>query len=272
MKPFLTRCLTNYLPYALLLTLLTACSGIQLPKTSPLPELEQQQALARLKALADEPQPPSVETGYELSWNILGQSGRMTALLQMDEPDQLRFSAFDPLGRTLYLAVSDGRLFTVVDNRGALVRRGQIDGTSWRSLVPEPLGLKDMGPLLAGRVGHIAPGLIKASQNPEQTGYWFVWKDGRELVHHVLLDRAQELVARHLLLDKKGKILLDVVYLNYDQDRETGYFWPKNTEVSGSLVKGKLVLERSGELSFDPLPVSVFYLDIPPHFKVEQLR
>ena len=71
---------------------------------------------------------------------------------------------------------------------------------------------------------------------------------------------------------KKKELLLDVVYLNYDQDRETGYFWPKNTELSGNLIKGTIKLERSGILSFDPLPLSVFHLDIPPHFKVEQVR
>ena len=88
----------------------------------------------------------------------------------------------------------------------------------------------------------------------------------------MLLDRERDLVARHLLLGKKDEILLDVTYLNYDQDRETGYFWPKTTELSGSLVKGTIKLERSGALSFDPLPLSVFRLDVPSHFKVEQLH
>ncbi len=258
--------------YLFILTLLTACGGVKLPKTSPLPLVEQQKAIAHLKALAAEPQPQSIETGYDITWNILGQSGRVSAHLQMDEPDQLRFSAHDPLGRTLYLAVSDGERFTMVDNRAAQVRRGRVDGASWRSVIPEPLSLKDMAPLLGGRLENTLPSLIKAAQNPEETGYWFIWQDKRALTHHVLLDRERDLVVRHLLLGKKDEILLDVTYLNYDQDRETGYFWPKTTELSGSLVKGTIKLERSGALSFDPLPLSVFRLDVPSHFKVEQLH
>ena len=258
--------------YLIILSLLTACGGVKLPKTSPLLEVEQRAAIAHLKALAAEPQPQAVETGYEVSWNILGQSGRVSAHLQVDEPDQLRFSAHDPLGRTLYLAVSDGENFTMVDNRAALVRRGRVDGASWRAAVPEPLTLKDIAPLLGGRLANTLPSLIKAAQNLEKTGYWFIWQDKLDLTHHVLLDRERNLVARHLLVNKKNELLLDLVYLNYDQDRETGYFWPKNTELSGTLIKGTIKLERSGQLSFDPLPLSVFRLDIPPHFKVEQLR
>lgn len=272
MKSFFFQRLGSLGPCLIILSVLTACGGVKLPKTSPLLEVEQRAAIAHLKMLAAEPQPQAVETGYELSWNILGRSGRVSAHLQMDEPDQLRFSAHDPLGRTLYLAVADGESFTLVDNRAAQVRRGRVDGASWRSIIPEPLTLKDMTPLLGGRLENTLPGQIKAAQNQEQTGYWFIWQDTRGLSHHVLLDRERNLVARHLLLGKKKELLLDLVYLNYDQDRETGYFWPKNTELSGSLIKGTIKLERSGSLSFDPLPLSVFRLDIPPHFKVEQLR
>ena len=160
----------------------------------------------------------------------------------------------------------------MVDNRAALVRRGRVDGAFWRSVVPEPLALKDVASRLGGRLENALPALIKAAQNPERTGYWFIWQDKRGLTHHVLLDRERNLIARHMLLGKKDEILLDAVYLNYGQDRETGYFWPQKTELSGSLIKGTINLERSGQLSFDPLPLSVFRLDIPPHFKVEQLR
>ncbi len=275
MNHLLVRVLVHSGLCVLILVLLSACGGISLPKTSALPALEQREAIERLTTLAQEPLPPSVETDYLISWNILGSSGRVDAVLLMDEPDQLRFSAHDPLGRTLYLAVSDGTNFTMVNNRAATVRRGRVDGASWRSVVPEPLILADIVPLLGGRVHGLTStlsGQIEAAQNPEQTGYWFVWQDSRKFSHHLLLDRERNLVARHLLVDKKDTILLDVSYLNYDLDEETGYYWPKTTEVSGSIVKGKLLLERQGLLSFDPLPVATFFLELPSHFKVEQLR
>ncbi len=272
MKRPLSRHVATHGLCALLLVFVSACSGVNVPKTVSLPPLEERKALASLERLHAEHLPSSVETGYELSWEILGSSGRITALLQMDAPDQLRLGAYDPLGRTLYLAVADGRFFTLVDNRAALVRQGRVDGAAWRALVPAPLTLEDVGPLLSGRPPARLPALIKAAQNPEGSGYWFEWTDGHGLNHHLLLDRERNLVARHIFLDKKAGILLDVSYLNYDQDPETGYLWPKTTTVSGSLIKGILTLERSGELTFDPLPVSVFHPDLPPHFRVEHLR
>lgn len=273
MNPLLPRLLVTHGLCALLLLLLSACGGITLPRTVPLSPPEQQQALASLARLRQEHLPPSVETGYELSWEIMGSSGRVSALLQMDAPDHLRLGAYDPLGRTLYLAVADGRFFTLVDNRATLVRRGRIDGASWRALVPEPLVLEDVAPLLGGRLPARLPALIEAEENPERSGYWFAWTDTRGLEHRLLLDRERNLVARHIFLDrKKADILLDVSYLSYDEDRSSGYLWPRTTQVCGSLVRGTLVLERSGELSFDSLPLSVFHPELPPHFRVEHLR
>lgn len=272
MKPSLSRSPVLTL-LAGLLALLSACASPNLPKTVALEPTEQRQALARLMTMSRQPQPSSVETGYQLSWQILGQSGRLEVQLQMDAPDLLRFTALDPLGRTLYLAVADGRKFALIDNRAASVQRGLVNGRVWRELVPEPLKVQDVVALLAGRLERVPAFGVRAEQNPEQNGYWFSW-DHPGLSHRVLVDKKTGLMARHLLLENEGGktgILLDLRYIDYDQDRGSGYFWPRTTEVQGSLVKGSLRLARSGPLSFDPLPLSTFHPDIPPHFKVQEL-
>ena len=177
------------------------------------------------------------------------------------------FTVLDPLGRTLYLAVADGRKFALIDNRAASVQRGLVNGRVWRELVPEPLKVQDVVALLAGRLERVPAFGVRAEQNPEHNGYWFSW-DHPGLSHRVLVDKKTGLMARHLLLENEGGktgILLDLRYIDYDQDRGSGYFWPRTTEVQGSLVKGSLRLARSGPLSFDPLPLSTFHPDIPPH-------
>ena len=252
------------------LACLAGCAGKGGPKTTPLAPAEEREALSRLRALAAAPQPSSVETGYDLSWQILGRSGKLAAQLWMDAPDLLRFSVHDPLGRTLYLAVSDGDLCILVDNRASTVKKGRVDGGAWRRIVPEPLGIADVAPLLGGRLAKM-PLAVKASGNPDGSGWWYEWREG-DLGHRLLLDKKTGLAARRLILDKGGDALLDVIYLNYDEDRASGYLWPGKTEVAGSLVKGRLLLERSGPLSFDPLPLSVFHPEIPEHFKVEWVR
>lgn len=253
-----------------LLACLTGCAGKSGPKSIPLAPAEEREALSRLRALAAAPQPSSVETGYVISWQILGQSGKLDAQLWMDAPDLLRFSVHDPLGRTLYLAVSDGEWCILVDNRAATVKKGKVDGGAWRRIVPEPLGIRDVAPLLGGRLVGMPP-LVRATGNQDGSGWWYEWREG-DVGHRLLLDKETGLVARRLVLDKGKDALLDVSYLNYDKDRVSGYVWPGKTEVSGSLVKGRLLLERSGPLSFDPLPLSVFHPELPAHFKVEWVR
>ena len=263
------RSLSALLPGLALLTLLAGCSS--LPKTAALNPAEQQSALSRLHDFASAMPSSSVDTGYDLAWDIMGQSGKTEAQLQMEAPDMLRFSALDPLGRLLYLAVADGQNFTLVDNRAATVQRGAVNGPLWRKHVHEPLAISSLMPLLGGRVEKLPAYGIRAEQNPEKSGYWFFWKEGG-LNHHLLLDKKSGLVARHILAKDRGGILLDLRYTGYDRDRKTGYFWPKLTEVEGRLVRGTLTLKRSGRLSFDPLPLSTFHPEIPSHFKEESLR
>ena len=251
-----------------LLTLLTACAP-SLPRTTPLGPVESRQALADFKTFAEAPFPSTAEAGYDMSWQAMGQSGKLAVQAQMDAPEYLRLTALDPLGRTLYLALADGEHFTLVDNRAALVKRGRTTGATWRGLVPEPLAPADLPPLLSGRVKLPLPPFITASRGGDGQGFWFVWREGA-LTHHVQWEREAPLLARHLLADQGKKVLLDIRYLSPEKDRKSGYFWPRTTTVSGALVKGTLTLERVGELSFEPLPVSIFHPAIPPHFQVRQ--
>ena len=264
------RFLPALAPALMLALMLSACSGLDLPKTTPLSPKEQREAAAGLRALVGETRSSSVETGYDLSWEFMGQRGKFAAQLQMDAPDLLRLDLFDALGRTLYLAVADGERFRLIDNRAAKVRVGRLDGPAWRRFVPEPLDMREVAALLGGRPSHV-PLLLTATGNADATGYWFEWQEngqGRRL----LLDRETGLAARYVMLDKQKDILLDIRYLNYDQDRASGYFWPGKVEISGALVKGRFLLERDGPLSFDPLPLAVFHPEIPPHFTEEWVR
>ena len=104
----------------------------------------------------------------------------------------------------------------------------------WRELVPEPLKVQDVVALLAGRLERVPAFGVRAEQNPEHNGYWFSW-DHPGLSHRVLVDKKTGLMARHLLLENEGGetgILLDLRYIDYDQDRGSGYFWPRTTEVA----------------------------------------
>ena len=137
MNATLFRSLRSFSALLLGLILLAGCSS--LPKTAALTPAEQQSALSRLHDFASAIPSSSVDTGYDLAWDIMGQSGKTEAQLQMEAPDMLRFSALDPLGRLLYLAVADGQNFALVDNRAATVQRGPVNGPLWRKHVPEPL-------------------------------------------------------------------------------------------------------------------------------------
>ncbi len=270
------RTFTTYfsalIPALALLFFLSGCDT-KTPKTVALPPTVEKDALAAFDDFSQSTFPSDAECTYEISWEILTGKGNVTAIVQLDEPDLLKFTAFDPLGRTLYLAVSDGKQFTLVDNRAASAKQGGINGKSWREFVPSPLQVENLLPLLGGRLEDVNKAKVLAASSTDNTGYWYTWKDANDLSHQVLFNKEHKWIEQHLLLNKEKKILLEISYLSYMQDKETGYLWPKRIQMTGDMIKGGGTLNFTcvGQLSFDPLPASTFYLQLPPHFKVENL-
>ena len=252
------------------LLLLSGCAT-KMPKTAPLAPDQEEEAAALLTSFLRTKPPPALDADIRLGWDILGSKGGVSATLQLQPPAFLRFSATDPLGRALFLVVSDGASFTMVDNRIGRIYQGKTDSKFWHSYVPEALLAEDLFFFLGGMLTKVEMRAVSTAQNVENTGFWYVWKDGRSMTHHVLLDRWRKEMTRHLLFDPQGELVLDLTYSAYSGARSTEYNWPGHLRITGTAVAGTLTVEVEKMYAQTKLAPATFHLVPPAHFTVEQV-
>lgn len=258
------------LSFLLFLVVLSGCAT-KLPKTTPLASDRQQEAGNLFIAFLQVPQPIALDADIRLGWDILGSKGGVDALLQLQKPAFLRFSATDPLGRSLFIAVSDGAAFTMVDSRIGRIYQGKTDSKFWRSYVPESVLAEDLFFFLSGSLPKVELHTIKTAQDVENDGFWYVWKDVRSMTHHVLLDSGGRRMLRHLFLDPQGDLVLDINYSAYLVAPNSGFNWPRHLQISGKAITGTLTVQVNNIYSHAQQAAALFRLTLPPHFTVEQV-
>ena len=242
-----------------------------LPQTVPLAENQVPEAERLWLALASVNIPARFEADFRLGWEILGNRGAIDAFLLVQQPGSLRFSAMDPLGRPLYIAVADGSTFTLADNRQERVYQGQVDSKFWQTYVPAFLATAQLPFLLCGLLPNPPAHMPEASQNSDQDGFWYVWHDDRQARHYVLLDQAKGTMRRHLVYNQDQDLLLDLTYQEYN--RVSGQQpWPQVLTITGSAVTGTITVHLSQVLfRGDLLAAALFNLTAPPHFSRMQV-
>ena len=252
------------------LLLLQGCVS-KMPKTIPLAEDQKGEAERVLAAFLREGRPQALDADIKLGWDFLAGKGTAEAIVQVQQPAFLRLSLPDPLGRAMVLVASDGKTFTMVDNRAGKGYQGSVDSKFWHSYVPPPLAPEDLFPLLGGFLSQPPPTGMDMFSAERQTGFWYVWKEGPLLVHRLLIDRSAARLIRHLVIDGRGDTLLDVRYSDFHSGVEGHPSWPHLVEVEGAMITGTLTVQIVRVVSYDPLPPARFYLSLPSHYTLEQV-
>lgn len=260
----------SFLPMALCLLIFSGCAA-KLPKTAALDPAGEKEAQVVFANFLAAKRPAALDADLRLGWDVLGSKGAVAAALQLQPPASLRFTANDPLGRAFLLAVSDGTSFTLVDNRIGHVYRGRTDSKFWHSYVPEAVAPDDLYFFLAGFLPAGEDQAFKSAQDPEKTGFWYVWRDERSMTHHVLLDRRTAEMRRHLLFDAGQDLVLDLTYSQYSKNAGSGFIWPGSLLITGEAVTGTLTVQTEKIYPQAQLGAATFRLAPPPHFTVEQV-
>ena len=241
------------------------------PQTLPLAAGQQAEAERLWYAVATVNIPARFEADFRLGWEILGSKGTIDAFLVVQHPSLLRFSAQDPLGRPLYIAVADGLSFTLADNRKGVVYQGQTGSKFWQTYIPVFLTTDQLPGLLSGLPPNLPDRMPEISQETDQSGFWYVWQDDGHIRHHVLLDKAQGTMSRHLLFNEEEELLLDLSYQEYFQ-LQGQPSWPRLLTITGDAVTGTVTLHLAQVVFHaDRLPDATFRLTAPPHFTWEQV-
>lgn len=209
---------------ALLLALLLfgGCAG--LPPTTSISLSEQDNARLLLQeALAAQEQCNCcLDVQVQARITSTFQSGTISGFLQAMRPSYLKFVGLNPLGQPLMILSSDGVNFRYVAVPEARSYEGLVTAEKFKKYAPQGFSPASAFAWLTGRLPGAGLQILSVARAAEGQGLWYeVAYPGEEIRRHILFSPEERTVLRHILVDRSGDILLDVLYEKY-RDFATG--------------------------------------------------
>jgi outer membrane lipoprotein-sorting protein len=251
-----------------LLSLQPGCAS-KIPLSLPLAESEKPFILNQLQEFQSRNCIESLDADVTLEWEMYGKTKKIPGMLQLQAPSFLRYSVVDPLGRQLFILVSDGNSFSLVDNSKAKALTGQVNSNFWKKYIPSFITSKDYISWLTGRLP-AEPFEVKEVRRDKKSvkAIWLItgWKN--TIRHHVLFFPETGQVTRHIVEGENKDILLDVMYTNYDSG-SLSCAKPLLLKVEGTKISGTVKVHFDEILPETLIPPSIFHLNLPAHFTVK---
>lgn len=257
--------------YLLLLAflLLAGCAG-KIPETVPLETSQREQVAAGFAEFAERDCPLSLDADITLEMQLLGKTEKSAGMLQYEGPSSLRYAIVDPLGRSLFIIVTDGNTFTMVYNREAKAVTGSTASRFWQDYVPPGVSSDDLVHLLAG---HLPANLrlkdIRGDQDGD--GFWVYGVGSEGVRHEVLFDHQVSRVLRHILKDGGESVLYDVAYEQYEAS-DSPCPLPSALRVEGKTITGTVTLHFDRVFNGQAIPAQTFHITPPGHFLVQEVE
>ena len=252
------------------LVFLSGCAG-KLPQTIAVNDSEKQQIFSRFNDFQSRVCDETIDADVSLVLTTLGKSEKASGILQVQTPSFIRYTATDPLGRSLFLLVTDGDTFTLANNRKGEGYTGFTNSSYFNKYVPTSILPEDIFSWLSGSLGQnrlLFEDMGRDKDNLQQI--WLQAEGDDKNIHHVLFDLETEQILRRLVADNNRTILVDVRYENYVQDKSRCP-WPMKVTVESKELTGTVTLYY-GQIFFNaPLKPELFYLQLPPHFKINSV-
>lgn len=246
---------------------LAGCADI-LPPTSPLSEVEEQQASLLLQRLQAKDSPALLDTDITISWQGYGQTHILTGSLQATQSGCLRFASLDPLGRPVFILVVDSRRFTLVNSREGRAYIGAADATFLRQYLPLPLSISTIFSLLVAQPPEKKGQKFYLLQKGKTPTYWVDFaSENNHINRQVGIDPLVGMPTRQLVVEGGNQILLDVRYDRY-RNACDGWFLPSILTVKGKDLPGSFRLELHTVYCPSSFAESWFQLQIPRHFSI----
>ncbi len=250
--------------------LLGGCAS-KAPQTEQLGGVALDDAAERLNLFLAQSCVAAVDSDVNLSWSAYGQEETYSAELQAAAPASLRLALNDPLGRPLLLLATDGKTFTLADNRKAVGYTGSTALHFIRRFVPSFIPTNDLFLWLSGRVRPETMHRAAARTDANGRIWWHGGSPDGKTVHILAFDRKNHL-SRHLVADKKtNEILFEADYSGYRSSDED-CAWPGKISFSGKALEADYTIEYEEIVSFDPIDKKQFQITIPAHFTVKTLQ
>lgn len=245
-----------------------------LPATSPLLDREQQQMAAVFLQTMEERLACvcCLDARVDLTLRSFFKSGTITGFLQARSPSFLKFVGLNPLGQPMVMLVTDGDTFRSLVVPEGKAFAGPVTAAAFTRHAPAGF---DPGHGFFWLTGSLPPRdlrIMEVRKDAGGQGYWLVAvRGGEEFRRHLLFDAEKRLLLRHIVLDGRGAVVMDVRYSGHQGVVAAGggmCFLPGGIRVEAGGKPGGSVLEMTLD---DWLPEAEFSagdftLVLPPGF------
>lgn len=253
----------------LAILLLAGCAG-KMPRTIPLEKSDKELVHAGFAEFGKRVCPLSLDADVTLEMKLLGKTEKSAGMLQYQGPSSLRYAMVDPLGRSLFIMVTDGFTFTMAYNREAKAVTGSTASRFWQDYVPRGVSTDDIVLLLAGKL----PANLRLKDtrgDQDGAGFWLYGAGIEGIRHEILFDRHVSRVLRHILKDGRETVLFDVTY---DQYEATDPLCPQPSalRVEGETITGAVILRFDRFFTDQAIPSQMFHITPPDHFLVQEVE
>lgn len=177
------------------------------------------------------------------------QSGSLSGFVQAMRPAYLKLVALNPLDQPLLVLVTDGRSFQLASVLQGRVYTGSVRAQAFQKYAPDGARPGEAFFWLTGRLPPRKLRIVRIAGDQQGGGYWLDLageKTGRR--HRILFSPQQGVIRRHLVLDRRNNVLVDVRYGEFIPAAgaaDTECRWPSRIVVTTSKHRGRLIISLS---------------------------
>lgn len=263
----------KFIHLIMLLPVLCSCSiGAGRLLVLPRAEVEPVEILFR-QTIAQQNSTHSVEAEFSATFKSLLMTGMISGYMQALSPSFVKVVGLTALGQPVIVFVSDSEQFRYGIIPESVFYEGRAEMYPLKSQGLIGLAPVDLYFWLAGMLGPTDIIGTVAGADREGQGYWIDIRNRDETLHsQVLFDPERRRIRRRVVLDKQGKILLQVSYdafvgLQPGLMMLPGQVLIESTQNTGGTIEILLAWESGISLTADD-----FHIGFPETFKKVEMN
>ncbi len=185
------------------------------PWTEPLKETEADSAIQLVDALVarDAACGGTLEGDIVLFYQNPLEKKALSGFLQFSMPSSYKFVMTNPFDQPVLVIAGDQKSFQAIDTLSKNYLEGSIRSFGLRNDIPAYFLKSNWASLLTGRNQLSSQTITDIRNDRDSKGIWLTFQSQEQTgVHHLLLDREQEVVLVHILENEHGKTVAEVSY------------------------------------------------------------
>ena len=157
-----------------------------------------------------------VDIALSVSGWFRDHTGKLSGYLQAMKPGYIRFVAINPLGQPWYILATDGEMFKSLNVFEEKAYLGSVRSETYNKFAPAGFEPEYSYYWLIGRLKQGDMQIKAVMRDRAQDAFWLqINQADADTESMVLFDPEELLILRHVLRDKRGRHLADIVYEDY---------------------------------------------------------